>query len=274
MIAIACYNYTLDKGKILDGGSIWLNNIRKALELEGHKVKFVGLDTKIKADVLIIQSEWVGTEVYTTFKGRKIVLLGHFIKAAYPDPKEIQAELFTTWKGELLEGFKTTFFPHACPNVESEQIDKGTVVWCGNTYALRDEGWLNGIDVSRLSNISTSELTGAYRGSVCPNIYGKFQLGEISNEPSRIADKSGYMINERFWHVIGAGGILIDMYNPQVFEFFNEDEIIFAKTKEEFQAKITYYRDHLEEGIEFYQRARDKVLKEHTYLNRIKLLNL
>lgn len=274
MIAIACYNYKLDKEKIIDGGSIWLNNIRTALELVGHKVKFVGLDKPTEAAVLIIQSEWVGTEVYMTFKGRKIVLLGHFIKAAYPDPKAIEAELFTTWKGELVEDFKTTFFPHACPNVESEKIDKGKVVWCGNTYALRDEGWLNGIDVSRLSNISTSELTGAYRGSVCPNIHGDFQLGAVSTEPSRIADKAGYMINERFWHVIGAGGILIQQYNPQVLEFFKEDEIIMCKTKEEFQAKINYYRDHIEEGLKFYKRARDKVLKEHTYLNRIKLLNL
>ena len=273
-IVLPVYNYELKKEKIIDGGSVLFNNIKRALIEAGHEAEMVDIYKGHNADVMIIQSEWVETESYKTFKGRKIVLLGHFIGGVYPNPKEIKAELFTAWKGDLLEGFNTTFFPHAFIGNEREKINRGDVVWCGNTYSLRNEGWLAGVKLERIKDVTPEELTGIYKGAVCPNIHGDFQLGVVSNDTSRIADKAGYMINERFWHAIGAGGVLIQQYNPQILEFFDEDEILMTDDKDKFQWMIEYYRNHIDEGVKFYERARKKVLESHTYKERIKLLNL
>ena len=272
-IAIACYNYQLSSDLIIDGGSVWLNNLAQAFTKLGHDCSLASLDSEIEADLLICQSEWSETLAWSSFKGKKICLLGHFIKAAYPDPKEIKADLIlTVWRGELLlEGFKTEFVPHAFNDCqETIKENKTEIIWLGNTYNLRKEDWLEGLEVKRLSGVHPDKLNQLYCGNVIPNIHAPCQMGEISTDPSAFADKSGTMLNERFWQAIGAGGILIQQYHPQVLDFFQEDEIIMCKTKQEFQEKCQYYKEHPEEGIKFYQRAREKVLKEHTYIHRAK----
>ena len=270
-ICLPCINHDFSRPTI-EGGTVWLSNLRDALIQKGHDAVLVRLDQACDGDVMIIQSEWTKKIAYTTFSGRKIVLLGHFIGGNYPDPKQIEADQFvTTWKGALIDGFKADFVPHGYNDSFRPKQGSG-VIWAGNTYALRDEHWLKGIEPTEVTGVLPKDLP--YQGAVCPNIYGDFQLGKVSTDDSRIADKPGFMINERFWQVIGSGGILIDMYNPQVFDFFEEDEIIFAKTKEEFQKKILYYKDHVQEGIDFYERARNKVRLYHTYKKRIKLFNL
>lgn len=270
-IVIPCFNYLLNEELIFDGGSIYLNNLKMAFLEIGQDCELVPLDWKGKADLMIIQSEWVGRDSFRQFLGKKIVIAGHFIDSVYPDPKEIKADHFiTTWIGECTECYPdAVFIPHGYNNLhpKKERKNFNKVVWCGNKYPLRDEGWLEGMDIDDVK-IHPREIDSIYEGNVVGNVHGKFQLGEISNEPSRIADKLGWMINERFWTVIGAGGILIQQYHPQILTFFEEDEIIMAKTKEEFQERCKYYLEHREEGIEFYKRARKKILDNHTYVHR------
>jgi fructose-specific component phosphotransferase system IIB-like protein len=267
------YKLGLESGTI-NGGTVWLNNIAEALKALGHKAKLGELETEHEADIMIIQSEWVGSIAYQTFKGKRVVLMGHFIKAVYPDPKEIKAKKFTTWKGECTEGFDAEFLPHAYSEFidKKEATYKGDIIWCGNPYSLRNQGWLDGLDLTAITGTLPWDVSAIYKGNVCPNIHGDFQRGIVGNDPARVADKPGYMINERFWQVIGCGGILIQDWNPQVYEFFNEDEIIMCRTKEDFQEKIKYYAKHKEEGIKFYERAREKILNNHTYKNRCQQL--
>lgn len=264
-IVLPCINHDFSQ-KTVEGGTAWLANLRDGFIQNGHEAKLVRLDSACDGDVMVIQSEWVEKYCYTSFQGKKIVLLGHFLGYPYPDPKKIQADkLVTTWKGEITDGFDTEYTPHGY-NDSFEPKEGYGVIWAGNTYALRDEHWLSGVDLTSVSGVLPKDLP--YKGAVCPNIYGTFQLGKVSTDATRISDKPGTMINERFWQVIGSGGILIDMYNPQVFDFFSPDEIISAKTKEEFQEKIAYYKDHIEEGVAFYTRAREKIRKHHTYKQR------
>lgn len=273
------YKEGLESGTI-NGGTIWLDNIAHALRDAGHEAELISLNDSWEADAIIIQSEWTGVPSYLEFKGKKVILLGHFIGGVYPDPRATNADhLITMWKGELLDGFKNVhYIPHAYSDLtdKGNVINRGDIIWAGNPYKLRKLDWLDGLPLSSVSGILPHDLLAMYRGAnVCPNIHGGFQLGEVSDDPSRIADKPGYMINERFWNVIGCGGVLVTDYNPQILDYFKEDEIIMCKTKEEFHDKVHYYNKHKEEGIRFYGRARERIRKEHTYKERVReILNI
>lgn len=278
-IILPAYDHNFKDGLVsgvMNGGTVWLHNICDGLKANGIDAEVIDLYSKNwEADVVIIQSEWTGLDEYRKFNGKKVVLLGHFIKGVYPDPHNMLEDLaVTVWSGEILDGFRHKFLPHAFNDqlADCGDMNRGEMVWCGNSYALRDEGWLTGLPVTQVKGVFTAQLSSIYKGKVCPNIQGDFQQGIVSNDPSTIADKPGFMLNERFWHTIGAGGVLIQQYNPQILEFFDEDEIIMAKSKEEFQAKCRYYLEHRDEGIKFYERARAKVFKHHTYKNRAKTL--
>ena len=117
------------------------------------------------------------------------------------------------------------------------------------------------------------ELFGIYRGAkICPNIHGDFQKNIVSDAPSKIANTPGTMINERFWNVLGCGGLLITDWTPQMEMFFKRDELIVADNKDEFQHLIDYYKEHKQEGLDKLAGAREKVLNHHTCRRRVKQL--
>jgi len=276
-IYIAAYNYELDETLLIDGGSVFMYNLKQAFDAIGEETVLGPISVDFNGDVLLIQSEWCDAW-YDCFKGKKIVVLGHFLHdGVYGNPHTIKSDLLiTTWKGEITEGFNTHFIPHAYNDIDDNgnSIHHEGIVWCGNCYAMRDEGWLAGLPIEQIKD-HPAKIHEHYRGNICPNILGDFQLGIVSGEPSRISNKPGFMLNERFWQVIGSGGILIQQYSPHILDFFDENDIIIARTKEEFQEKCYYYLNHREEGIEFYKRAREKVLEKHKYTDRAReILNL
>jgi hypothetical protein len=264
------------KNGVINGGTVWLDNIAQALRWHGHEAELISLTGEWgDCDYIIVQSEWTGMPNYNWTDARKIVLLGHFIKHVYPDPHAINAHILVTmWEGELLEGFKTFFMPHAYSDLMDDQNSgdrRGDIVWAGNQYQLRDEGWLSGLGVTQIKGTEPKDLFAIYRGAnVCPNIHGDFQKNIVSTLPSRIADKPGMMINERFWNVLGCGGTLVTDYIPQMDKFFEEGELLIGKTKEEFQALIKEYNHDRSKGIERLAKAREKVRKHHTYRHRVR----
>lgn len=277
---LPCYDYDFQQGYItgtINGGTVWLWHIMHSLWKHGHAAEMICTQTeKPEGDVMIIQSEWTGGKAFQNFDGIKIVLLGHFANDAYPDPKKIKADLFlTTWKGDCVEGFNAHFWPHAysADSDDGEIYHVGRAVWLGNTYWLRmmnQKEWINGLPLSLLRGKHPKYLPGIYRGAdVCPNIHGDFQKGIISDHPSRIADKSGYAMNERFWEVIGAGGTLVTDYHSQALEFFDQSDLIMCNNSGEFREKVMYYYNHPLKGKQFYEKARRIVLEKHTYYHRV-----
>lgn len=269
------YDYKLGmKSGVINGGTVWLDNIAHALRDAGHQADLVSTgESKVEADVMIIQSEWTGTPVYLNFTGKKVVLLGHFIKHHYPDPKTIKADLLITmWKGDCVKDFNTYFIPHAYSDLTDNKKTqyKGDIIWCGNKYPLRDENWLEELPLTNIKGVMPQDLFGIYRGAnvVC-NLHGNFQKNIISTDDSKIADKPCNMINERFWNAIGGGAVLVTDYTQQMSEFFNDDELIVGRDKDDFQAKVLYFNEHKKEGLEILKKARERILKEHTYKNRV-----
>jgi hypothetical protein len=266
----------------INGGTVWLHNICLALRFHGHEADVIPLTDHYEADYIIIQSEWLGMPNVQDFynRGGKIItLLGHFISHVYPNiglVRNLSHRMVTMWEGELLEGFDTLFMPHGYSDLLDDGCSisrRGEIVWAGNPYQLRDEGYFAGLDVTLIRGTYPKELFGIYRGAnVCPNLHGDFQKGVVSTQPSRIADRPGQMLNERFWNVLGCGGVMVTDFVPQMLKWFTEDELIIGKTKEEFQELVKYYAAHPEEGREKLAQAREKVIKEHTYKERVKVI--
>jgi len=274
---IPCINPTLDPGNLLDGASVWLNNVAHALREEGHEVNLCKLTDEYSGDWVIIQSEWVEIPNLQTYKdggGKIIVLLGHFIDHVYPKiekVKEFADVMVTTWKGELTEGFDAHYIPHAFgTNLQTEEREvKGDVVWAGNTYALRDEGPMSGVDMYRISGTQPIDVSKIYRGAkICPNLHGSFQMNQVSDEPSKIADKPGMMINERTFHISGCGGFQLCQEHPMLSEFFPE----IATFKDDFEKKVAHYLRNPQLRDAMAKKNQEHVLKHHTYGNRVKKL--
>ena len=122
------YNY--EEGKrsgVINGGTVWLDNIAHALRAEGHEAELVKLTDNYNGDWVIIQSEWWGMPNVMDFKrrgGKVCALLGHFIKHVYPDPYQVKSEadlLVTMWTGECAEPFNAKFMAHGY----SKDMDNG-----------------------------------------------------------------------------------------------------------------------------------------------------
>jgi len=80
------------------------------------------------------------------------------------------------------------------------------------------------------------------------------------------------MINERFWNVLGAGGLLVTDWTPQMGKFFNKEDLIIGEDIDDFKAKVKYYSEHKQEGLDKLKKVRDIIRKEHTYKERVKVI--
>ena len=272
------HNYRDVNGNFFcNGGTVWLDNIARALRNEGHEAEVIPLTGDWNsADAVILQSEWTGMPNWHEFKGKKICMLGHFCSHVYPNPVEAGADLyFTTWSGEVIENFPKEV--HFVPHGYSDLMDDGKVSnlydipFAGNTYPLRGESWIEGVDM--VKQVEPQDMFAIYRGGkVCPNIHGPFQKNIVSTLPSRISDIPGTMINERFWNVLGAGGLLVTDWTPQMGKFFNKEDLIIGEDIDDFKAKVKYYSEHKQEGLDKLKKVRDIIRKEHTYKERVKVI--
>lgn len=267
----------------VNGGTVWLDNIAQALRWHGHEAEMVNVNKELDADFVIVQSEvikWHPCREFSQKGGKIICLLSHFTGGHYhyaPVPKimEWSKYIVSTWEGEVLDcvNQKALLFPHAYGDLmDTGKINRrGSVVFAGNTYPLRKENWLEGIDVTRIYGTLPQDMPSIYRGAdVCLNFHGDFQKNIISNESSRVSDKAGMMINERFWNILGSGGLLITDWVPQMERWFRKEELIVAENPKEMRELTEYYKIHVKEGLDKLSVARKRVQKEHTYKERVK----
>ena len=76
-------------------------------------------------------------------------------------------------------------------------------------------------------------------------------------------------VNGRTFRIPACGGFEICDYVPEIREFFNEDELIMAKTDKEWFETIDYYMTHEKERKAIQEKGTFRALKDHTYHNRI-----
>lgn len=265
----------------INGGTVWLDNIARALRWHGEEAELVSINHPLTADWVIVQSEVIRYRIireYAEKGGKVICLLSHFNPAhrKYARLDEIQnwsRIIFTPWEGELLQGVEYPFLPHAYGDLMDDGVsvdNRGSVVFAGNSYPLRYEGWFDRIGLTRISRTLPWDMPAVYRGAdVCVNLHGDFQKNIVSNESSRVSDKKGMMVNERFWNILGAGGVLITDWVPQMERWFKKEELIVAHDKREFEELVKYYKTRKQEGLDYLKVAREKVRSMHTYRHRV-----
>lgn len=269
------------KSGVINGGTVWLDNIAQALRWHGHQAQMESWHQPEGYDYLMCMSEFVHHGDIMEFgrvnPGKLIVMLDHFISGhkTYLDietMKEITGYFFTTWEGELLDGFNAHFLPHAYNDLADDKITidrRGSVVFVGNSYGLRKEDWFKSLSITKVRGVLPGALPAIYRGAdVCVNLHGDFQKGIVVEGDERVADKPGMMVNERFWTVLGSGGLLVTDWVPQMARWFSEDELIVAHSEKEFKELVEYYVVHHDEGVKKLEPVRDKIREMHTYRNR------
>lgn len=265
----------------VNGGTVWLDNIARALRWHGNDAELVSINTHLEADFVIVQSEamkYKTLKEYAHRGGRIICLLSHFNPAhrkylPLPEIRNLSRIIFTPWEGDLLGGVEYPFLPHAYGDQMDDHVsveNRGSIVFAGNSYPLRHEGWFDRVGVTRIYRTLPWDMPAIYRGAdVCLNLHGDFQKNIVSCETSRVSDKKGMMVNERFWNVLGAGGLLVTDWVPQMERWFSKDELIIAHDRREFEELVKYYKTRKEEGLSRLEKARNKVRSMHTYRHRV-----
>lgn len=258
------------------GGSIWIRHIGDTLKQLGHDVRYCHFESDTSAgDYVIIQSEWIEKEAYKTAR-KAIVLLGHFTSIIYPDSTKLRKNdvVLTQWKGEVIEdwekrsGLKTHYFPHGYFPNTCDGTQKLNAVWIGTDTPFRDTSWFDSLAVHRIQ-CEPYLVDGFYKNaSICPNRHLNIQLGKLIDVPDSILNVPGMALNERTWWICGAGGFQITD-NPLVRDFFGEDEVALATSKEDYQEVFHYYLAHPEKRIEMSKKAQEHTLREYTYKNNI-----
>jgi len=82
--------------------------------------------------------------------------------------------------------------------------------------------------------------------------------------------KFGSDFNERTFKIPASGGFEICDNVKVIRKYFNEDELVVAENTADWFEKIDYYIRNPEKRIPIIEAGRRKVLREHTYHNRVK----
>lgn len=77
-------------------------------------------------------------------------------------------------------------------------------------------------------------------------------------------------INERTFKIPASSGFEIVDNVPSLSKYFNEKELVIAENKKDWFDKIDYYVKNPQKRLPIIKAGKKKVLKEHTYHNRVK----
>lgn len=258
------------------GGALWLRHISKALQELGEGVSHFGIDEDTSQyDYTWVQSEWIEKQSYLTAK-HPIVLLGHFTDTVYPPPWNIRGTILTQWTGKVVEeyekrtGLKTHYFPHAYPHYDDMFKRDEDSVWFGTANKWRDNNWLEGLPIKHLKG-EPEDVSAYYkRSKVLPNLHLNVQMGYVDQSQDSMIDYEGYSLNERTFWICGVGGGVQITDNPLVREFYGEDEVALATTKEEYHKLFYKLLRDKERRKSMSEKAKRTTEEKHTYKHRVK----
>lgn len=109
-------------------------------------------------------------------------------------------------------------------------------------------GFINDEDLRKVLSNST----------ICPNIH----------EPH--SNRYGFDVLNRIFNIVACGGFCISDYVSSIEEdIFVKDEMVLAKTSDEFFEKINHFLKNPDDRLPYIERAKKITLTSHTYENRI-----
>ena len=120
----------------------------------------------------------------------------------------------------------------------------GNQGWPGCHYM----GWIPDEEVKHMLKSST----------ICPNV----------SEPH--ATDFGFDVNERTFKILANECFCISDYvDSMAKEVYTNDEVVFAKTPEEFHELVEHFVKYPDERIPYMKRGYQTVMKKHTYFHRV-----
>lgn len=132
---------------------------------------------------------------------------------------------------------------------------------CHKSKGLRAKIWGNQPwpVAQYLGHVNTRLVKDIFRSAVvCPNVH----------EPH--STDFGFDIVERPFKVLSSGGFCVSDYVESMAKnVFNGDEIPFARSAGEFHDMVEHFVRHPEERIPYMERGYLRVIKEHTYFDRV-----
>lgn len=268
-----------------NGAVVYINHLVHTLNAMGYDARLVDsqdLQAGVDCDLFWFQSEWFNriSDDLSKLKSstKTICFFGHFVEGEYkfPNPHSIVADYFVSmWKGPLIDSFNKNviYFPHGyCTACHPSDIDSGQafhnkrVIWTGNTHSMRSEGVFGKVKdlITPISNVSPNDLDKIYKTAKASiNLHGDAQKGSITD----LTPLEAYAFNERFFHIMGAGGFQICDDHPLLSDYnfkiptYTPDTIVDVLSNVESLRNNKDVFDNQQE-----------VLRNHTYTHRLKEL--
>jgi hypothetical protein len=183
---------------------------------------------------------------------------------------EINNTFFSGYEKEL--GLKFTTLLHCADHtqyIEPVLQPDYDFLWIGNTWHRMDTyqafieplkaKYSNYLEYTEKNLITPGEIHAKklYQQSYfAPNIHTKAQIDHQ------------ILVNERVFSASMMGGFQI-CDNILAKEYFNADELLVAESKDDFFDHINTFQKEPEKRLEMIKKMQAKILKEHTYRNRI-----
>jgi hypothetical protein len=82
-------------------------------------------------------------------------------------------------------------------------------------------------------------------------------------------EEAGHTCNERTFNVPACGGFMISDNAPRIRDFFPADEAVLAENPADYMEKVDHFVRHPDERLPYIERARRRVVAEHTYHHRL-----
>jgi spore maturation protein CgeB len=112
----------------------------------------------------------------------------------------------------------------------------------------------------------------AYGGNIGYNreLPAFYQCVAVNLNLTSLQMKDG--LNQRVFDVPAAGSFLLTDYKESLFDLFPEDEVITYRNLEEARAKLQYFVQRPAERRALANRARERVLAQHTFVHRVQTI--
>lgn len=169
------------------------------------------------------------------------------------------ADVFEFTHGKKLPEFESDLtFIGGYWGYKSKVLDKWLIPLCNDNYRIKifgNQPW----PVSQYCGQLDGQLTrdALASATICPNL----------SEPH--SQDLGYDIIERPFKLMSNKCFMIADYVEGMSRLFSEDEVVMAKSPEEFHKLVDHYLANPDERKSFIEKAYSRVIKEHTYFNRV-----
>jgi hypothetical protein len=112
---------------------------------------------------------------------------------------------------------------------------------------------------------------GTISDELLPTLFSSSAVNVNVFEP--LAQKYGFDVNERCYKILACGGFCVSEYcDSAANDIFTNNEVMFARTPEEFRYNVRYFVNHPEDRLPYIERGIACIKHKHNYFLRLQKL--